>query len=183
MTGMTSPRVDSSEAAREMDKGLFRDVFGRFATGVTVVTTTTAARTFGMTANAFMAVSMMPPLCVVSVKRSAVMHGKLLEARRFGVSVLTEGQRDIANHFAGRRLAEVIPEFVSHAGTPVLRDAIAVIVADVVEATDCGDHTLFVGEICAMAVTAEAPPLLFYGGRYARIGEAQAEEAPISSYW
>lgn len=181
MNGMTSPQRHSSEA---VNKGLFRDVMGRFATGVTVVTAATSARTFGMTANAFMAVSLMPPLCVVSVNRSAAMHGRLLEARRFGVSVLAEGQQDLANHFAGRRLAEITPEFIPCAETPVLRDAVAVIVADVVDATDCGDHTLFVGEIRAMTVEdGDARPLLFYRGRYARLGEAEAEEAPISSYW
>lgn len=183
MTRMTSLPVGSTEASPAIGKGLFRDVMGRFATGVTVVTTSTAARNFGMTANAFMAVSLMPPLCVVSVNRSAVMHGRLRESGRFGVSVLAEDQQDIANHFAGRRLTEAAPQFVTHAGTPVLRDAVAVIVADVVEATDCGDHTLFVGEIRSMAATADAPPLLFYRGHYARIGEAQEEEAPVSSYW
>ena len=59
---------------------LFRRVMGRFATGVTVVTTRIGAETFGMTANAFMAGSLEPLLCVVSINRTARMHARLIEA-------------------------------------------------------------------------------------------------------
>jgi flavin reductase len=60
-------------------------------------------------------------------------------------------------------------------GMPVLDRALAVIVADVVETADCGDHTLFIGRISRLQATG-GPPLLFYGGRYARIDSSDPIE-------
>src|SRR4051812_38865036 len=86
---------------------LFRKVMSRFATGVTVITTDVGGEVFGMTANAFMAGSLTPPLCVISIARSAKMHARLVESRRFGVSFLAEPQAPLAQHFAGRAFAPV----------------------------------------------------------------------------
>ena len=69
---------------------LFRGVMGRFATGVTVVTTRVGDEIYGMTANAFMAASLEPMLCVVSINHTAQMHARLLAERHFGVSFLTQ---------------------------------------------------------------------------------------------
>ena len=44
----------------------FRRTLGMFATGVTVITTTSAEQVHGMTANAFMSVSLRPPLVLIS---------------------------------------------------------------------------------------------------------------------
>ena len=82
---------------------LFRQVMGRFATGVTVVTTQIGTETFGMTANAFMAGSLDPMLCVISINHAAQMHGRLRQAGHYGVSFLSQEQQHLAAHFAGIR--------------------------------------------------------------------------------
>src|SRR5688500_8077848 len=98
MTAAALTRTDAREAAQR----LFRQVMGRFATGVTVVTTRLNGETFGMTANAFMAGSLEPMLCVVSINHAAQMHGRLRAAGHYGVSFLTDGQQHLAAHFAGK---------------------------------------------------------------------------------
>ena len=100
--------VSSSHAERQL---LFRHVMGRFATGVTVVTTRVGEETFGMTANAFMAGSLEPMLCIVSINRKAQMHGRLRQAGHYGVSFLTQEQQHFAAHFAGKRLHGLTPDF------------------------------------------------------------------------
>jgi flavin reductase (DIM6/NTAB) family NADH-FMN oxidoreductase RutF len=80
MTAAALARIDERAEAQ-----LFRQVMGRFATGVTVVTTRLNGETFGMTANAFMAGSLEPMLCVVSISRTAQMHGRLQAAGHYGV--------------------------------------------------------------------------------------------------
>jgi flavin reductase (DIM6/NTAB) family NADH-FMN oxidoreductase RutF len=165
---MTATSAAPSSAPVDTQR-LFRQVMGRFATGVTVVTTQVADEVFGMTANAFMAGSLEPLLCVVSISRSAQMHGRLLAAGHYGVSFLSQEQQHFAAHFAGRRLERVMPDFDHCGRTPVLKRAVAVVTADIVETTDCGDHTLFVGRITSMAAADAGRPLLFYGGRYAHI--------------
>lgn len=149
----------------------------RFATGVTVVTTRIDGETFGMTANAFMAGSLEPPLCVVSIRRAALMHGRLLAARHYGVSFLGEQQRHFAAHFAGRRLDLLAPEFELLGRTPVLRRALATVTASVVDTAECGDHTLFIGAVETLALGADEPPLLFYGGRYGQLARSAALES------
>ena len=80
----------------------FRRTLGMFATGVTVVTTQAGDQVHGMTANAFMSVSLRPPLVVISVDRRAKMHALLHEGRRYGISVLADEQRALSDRFAGR---------------------------------------------------------------------------------
>src|SRR5215831_20562820 len=88
----------------------FRRTLGMFATGVTVITTRAGDQVHGMTANAFMSVSLRPPLILVSVDRRARMNALLREGVRFGVSVLEERQGALSDHFAGRVRDEDAPE-------------------------------------------------------------------------
>jgi len=155
---------------------LFRQVMGRFATGVTVITTTVEDQVYGMTANAFMAGSLEPMLCVISINKSAHMHQRLVRAGQFGVSLLSEWQQHLSAHFGGRRLDKLRPEFKFLGTTPVLTRAIASMAATIVDMAKCGDHTLFVGRLIHME-TAPGRPLLFYGGRYARVDSSNGSES------
>jgi flavin reductase len=154
----------------------FRHIMGRFATGVTVITTTAEDQVYGMTANAFMAGSLDPMLCVISVNRTAQMHERLVRSGRFGVSFLSEWQQHLSAHFGGRRLDKLRPEFTFLGTTPVLTRAIASLAATVESTAPCGDHTLFVGRLTHME-TAPGRPLLFYGGRYARVDSSNGSES------
>ena len=80
----------------------FRRTLGMFATGVTIITTQSGDQVHGMTANAFMSVSLRPPLVLISVDKRAKMNNLLREGVRFGVNVLAEDQRELSDHFAGR---------------------------------------------------------------------------------
>ncbi|MEZ4836496.1 MAG: flavin reductase [Caldilineaceae bacterium] len=58
-----------------IDPKAFRNALGRFASGVTVVTTVVDDKVHGMTASAFVSVSLDPPLVLVSVdKRPPARH-------------------------------------------------------------------------------------------------------------
>jgi flavin reductase (DIM6/NTAB) family NADH-FMN oxidoreductase RutF len=166
------------------EQRIFRQVMGRFATGVTVVTTSIDGEPFGMTANAFMAGSLEPLLCVVSIRRAATMFGRLSSARHFGVSFLSEEQQHLAALFAGKRLERVVPEFEHFGRTPYLKRAVAAVTADVVDTTACGDHMLFIGAITSMTVGADDPPLLFFGGRYGRLDRTVGLETVVPpAFW
>ena len=123
---------------------------GRFATGVTVVTTRIGDETFGMTANAFMAGSLEPMLCVVSINQRAQMHGRLRQAGHYGVSFLSQEQQHLAAHFAGKPIEGLVPDFELAERTPILKRAVAAVTADVVNTAECGDHTLFIGRITGL---------------------------------
>src|SRR5271165_3363157 len=103
----------------------FRNALGRFASGVTVITAYFEDHTHGMTANAFVSVSLDPPLVLVSLDNRSNMHRILPAAGRYGVSVLAENQEALSKHFAGQRVPGMHVSFHMRDGIPLLDGAVA----------------------------------------------------------
>ena len=142
-----------------------------FATGVTVITTLKGEQVHGMTANAFMSVSLEPPLVLISVDRGTKMCGMLHEGSHYGVSVLCETQAKLSDRFAGRPCDDCpAPRFDLVRETPLVDGALAHFVARVERSYWGGDHSLFLGRV-EYARTGSGTPLLFHGGRYERLGQ------------
>lgn len=151
--------------ADDIDPIELRRACSAFATGVTVVSTRQAGADFGMTANAFMSVSLSPPLIVVSIARRARMLARIEASRRYGVSVLAEDMQALADHFAGKPqdgLGEIFEDF---GGLPVIRGALAHFAARLYQAVDAGDHVLFIGRVEKLAHRARRP-LIFQRGAF-----------------
>jgi flavin reductase (DIM6/NTAB) family NADH-FMN oxidoreductase RutF len=144
-----------------------RQTLGMFATGVTVITTRVSDQVHGMTANAFMSVSLEPPLVLISVDRRTKMCSLLYEGQRFGVSVLAADQRGLSDRFAGR-LTEDTPEpsFEIVHETPLVDGSAAQFVSKVAKSYWGGDHSLFLGRVEYACHDEGAQPLLFHGGSY-----------------
>src|SRR5580698_7663234 len=98
----------------------FRNALGRFASGVTVISVHHQDRTHGMTANAFVSVSLDPPLVLVSLDNRSNMHRLLPDVRRYGVSILAEDQEMLSNHFAGKTVPGLHTGFTLRDGIPLL---------------------------------------------------------------
>jgi flavin reductase (DIM6/NTAB) family NADH-FMN oxidoreductase RutF len=149
-----------------------RSTLGMFATGVTIITTRVGEQVHGMTANAFMSVSLEPPLVLISVDRRTKMCTLLHEGSTYGVSVLCESQAALSDRFAGRVAGDAPePRFELIHDTPLVEGALAGFVSKVVRSYWGGDHSLFLGRV-EFARTGEGAPLLFHGGRYERLGTA-----------
>lgn len=151
-----------------MDDRLFRDAMGTFATGVTVLTTKTEDGIHGMTANAFMSVSLDPKLIVVSVGHRARFLDKVKESKKFAVNILAKDQVELSNIFAGQKKDEVEVKFDEFAGLPVLPGALAQVTCEVAGEHVEGDHTLFIGKVTDIQLN-DGDPLLFYKGKYREI--------------
>jgi flavin reductase (DIM6/NTAB) family NADH-FMN oxidoreductase RutF len=171
------------EKPTSIDRTLFRQVMGSFATGVTIITTEAGGEVRGMTANAFMSGSLDPPLCVVCVGKRARIHPHLVAAGHFGVSILAKDQEKLSLHFSGGPVADLAPEFTYVGRTPVLSQAAATIATEVVAQHDCGDHTLFIGHIQHMQAHSRAP-LIVHEGHYASLVYSK-ERAPewVGDFW
>lgn len=160
-----APGAQSGFDARD-----FRDAMGQFATGVVVISTGKDDAIHAMTANAFMSGSLDPVLVLVSVARTAKMHDRLAEAGHYGISVLAQSQMWVSNHFAGKPAPHRSPEFADLDGTPVIAGATVRLAADLRHAYECGDHTLYVGEVRALEIDrSRDKPLLYYAGRYRHV--------------
>lgn len=150
----------------------FRQTLGRFASGITVVTMQHENEVRGITVSAFLSVSLEPPLVLVSIDKKAHSHERIMNAEHYGVSILSEGQQPISNHFAGRA-PDVTPEFDSLEGFPVIKGAVAQLVCKTVQQVDAGDHTLFIGQIEGLTWQEDTKPLVYFHGSYQTISKLE----------
>ncbi len=145
-----------------------RDAMGRFATGVTVITTADPDEgVHGMTANGVLSVSLDPPLVLVSLGRCR-MAEILPRTGRYGISVLTAEQQDVAAHFAGQHTLTGAPRFHWAGNLPFVAGSLAQLGCRVTDVHPAGDHVLWIGRVEHM-VHRDGDPLLFYAGRFAGI--------------
>ncbi len=154
--------------AFSFDTREFRNALGRFATGVTVIAAFDEGRPHGMTANAFVSVSLDPPLVLVSVDHRSNMHRILPGAGRYGISILAEDQEALSNHFAGRPQQGLEIPFFTRGGVPLLEGSIAYFVTRVVDMHPAGDHTLYIAQVENFE-NRGGRPLLFHAGKYGRL--------------
>jgi flavin reductase (DIM6/NTAB) family NADH-FMN oxidoreductase RutF len=147
---------------------VFRQLCGRFATGVTVVTAVAEdGRPVGMTANSFTSVSLDPPLVSVNIDHQADMHRHLARAERFAINVLESRQEALSQRFA-EELADRFDGVGyrrSELGLPLLDHVLATIECLVHARFEVGDHTIVVGRVIGGS-TAKGRPLFYYRGGY-----------------
>ena len=155
-----------------LDSDSFRSVLGRFASGITIITSIDAeGRDVGMTASAFSSVSLQPPLIQVCVDRTASMFEALLHGDRFGVTVLAAEQEALSRRFAAVESShrfEGIGYSRGDSGVVLLDDALAHIECRMASRMEAGDHMIFIGEV-ERANARDARPLLYYRGGYAQL--------------
>jgi flavin reductase (DIM6/NTAB) family NADH-FMN oxidoreductase RutF len=154
-----------------IDADSFRAALGRFASGVTVVTTCDASgRDHGMTVSAFCSASLDPPLVLACIGHEASMHGVVLKADRFGVSILATEQEPLARRFADQRSDRFdgVGYTRGKLGVALLDDALAQLECLVVERHEAGDHTIVVGQV-ESAVCFQGRPIVYYRGGYTQL--------------
>ncbi|HEV3429949.1 MAG TPA: flavin reductase family protein [Paraburkholderia sp.] len=158
--------VSQSPARSALDTKLLRATMGMFATGVTVVTYRLDGEPAGMTANAFMSVSLEPPLVLISVRESSRFNQWVREGVRYGINFLAEDQRALSAHFGGRAQADLALPFCEHEGMPLLEGSLVQLVARTVDVHPAGDHLLYIGELEYIRYGTQRRPLVFYSGKY-----------------
>ena len=153
---------------------LFRQLLGRFVTGVTVLTARDAdGNPVGMTASSLASVSLAPPLVSVCIEISASAHDTLIEAEHFVVNVLAEDQEELSRRFAQPQSTQDfdgIGWFDGEVGAPRLNGAVAHIECAREATWPGGDHTILLGRVVSGAV-GEGRPLVYYRGGYTGLGE------------
>lgn len=129
------------------------------------MTTEYEGQVHGMTANAFVSVSLDPPLVLVSVNNRSNMHSFLTISSSYGISILAEGQEALSDHFAGRPSKDLEVPFIRKNGMPVLKGAAAYLVCRISAMHPAGDHTLCIGHVEYLEMW-DSRPLVFYAGQY-----------------
>ena len=155
----------------------FRRAMGRFATGVTLITTRLDDHLHGMTANAVTSLSLDPMMVLVCVDKTADTHDILSKAGVFAVNILNRGQSAISDRFArkefdGAHGLDDLPHSFAITGAPIIDGALAYLDCRTLTEQHGGDHTIFIGEVVEAKELSEDEPLVFYRGKY---GEFKAD--------
>ncbi|MBF8194187.1 flavin reductase [Nonomuraea sp. K274] len=155
-----------------MDPDTYRQVVGRFATGVAIVTTRLGEVDHTMTVNSFTSVSLDPLLVLFCAEKLARFHDAVMESRVWGVSVLPAAMEDASRFFAhrGRPLNGQLARWPHHrgeSGVALFDGAIATVECVTTAVHDGGDHSIVVGGVTALGTPLDGePPLLYHEGRY-----------------
>ena len=154
---------------RGVEPPQFRQLLGRFATGVTVVTSRAPkGEPIGMTASSVASVSLDPPLVLVSVEKVHDMHEALENGTHFVLNILSSEQEALSRRFAGEDPDRFrgVSYRENERGIAVLDGVVAHIECEKRAAVPGGDHTIFIGLVVGGNAT-DKRPLLYYRGGYA----------------
>jgi flavin reductase len=155
----------------------FRSAVGAFATGVTVVTTSSGEHSYGMTANAFSSVSLDPPLVLVCVISNSEGSAHIRRNGCFAVNILHANQEPMSRYFAsrdrprGRDAFREVPHRTLASGSPILEGAAGYLDCRLHAEHEAGDHLIFIGEVLELGYDPDGQPLVFHGGQYRLIGQ------------
>ncbi|MFD1708940.1 flavin reductase family protein [Siminovitchia sediminis] len=154
-----------------MEPREFRNTLGHFATGVTVITTTTGTENIGLTANAFSSLSLEPPLILVCIDKKAGSLGAFKKQRPFAVNILEQGQVEECWGFAkkGEDKFANADYTLSEDGVPILQGNLATLECHVEKIYEGGDHKIIIGKVKRSHYDMEKDPLLFFRGEIRQV--------------
>ncbi len=157
-----------------VEADLLRQAMRYWVTGVTVVTAAHHGVQHGMTVSSFTSLSLTPPQVLVSLAQNTRTHDLVTRSRSFGVSVLSAGQMEISDRFAGRvadehdRLAG-LETFLLETGAPMITGGLAHLDCHVITTLGSGTHTIFIGEVLAARNAGTGEPLIYFNRGYKKL--------------
>ena len=167
--------VPGDDPDAEQSSRKFRDVLGRFCTGVTVVTSVSNGQPVGMTCQSFSSVSLDPPLVLFCPAKSSRAWPQMQRAGFFCVNLLSHDQLALSDGFARKGVDKFagVSWRPSATGAPLLDGVLGWVDCTIYAVHEAGDHYVVIGRVMDLGVEDAPHPLLFYRGRYAR---TQAEQ-------
>lgn len=156
------------------DPAILRQAMRFWTTGVTIVTATFNGVSHGMTVSSFTSVSLEPPQILISLAHNTRTHELVSRSGKFGVTILSTGQDEISNRFAGRiaddenRLAGLETFFLDE-DIPLLKGGLAWLICRVAQTLDSGSHTLFIAQVSAARSAEQGAPLVYFSQKYAAL--------------
>ena len=162
-----------------VDKDVFRQVAGSFASGVTVITTGRDGNYHGMTASSFCSLSLEPPLILICFDLTAATLAAVDATGAFVVNILGSQQEQISRQFASRGAhnLDTVDFELGQLGLPIIDGSLAHFECRLSRRHLEGDHVILVGEVEAGGVDNGDDPLLYFRGSYRRI-QGQRDAAP-----
>ncbi len=169
-----------------VQRGL-KDVMRAFPQGVTVVTTSSPEGPKGITVSAFISVSLVPPLVLVSISKTSAVHDLFIRSKGFAVNFLSEDQKSVSERFAGKQEAADKLEGVGFragaTGSPLIPGARAVVECNRWRVYDGGDHSLLIGQVAIAEKLSDKAPLVYHDQQYTTIEQPGRASPAEETTW
>lgn len=159
-----------------VDQDQLRLVMRKWASGVTVVSVRHNGKSHGMTVSSFTSISLEPPLVIISLMNESRTLKMILEARVFGITILSREQTEISSAFAGKvgddedRFANIDTITLTNE-VPMIRGGLAYFDCRVMSISEYASNSLIIGEVSAAEVGELERPLLYFDQRYHQLQE------------
>lgn len=165
----SSVHSSAPPASTTAERAGLRHAFGKFATGVTIVTTRTADGPLGITANSFSSVSLDPAIVLWSIARESRRFEPFSGSRFQAIHVLADDQTELCRRFfrSGTDFSS-LDVGIDRNGVPLLPGVLARFDCEIVNRVECGDHLVLMGQVRSF-VAADGEPLVFSSGHYGRV--------------
>ena len=146
----------------------FRDVLGRFTTGVVLITAQTDDGPVGMAANSFTSVSLEPPLIALCAARTSSTWPTIRDHGGFAITILGDNHQDVCRVFASKGADRFTGRDwdATPGGHPLLPDGLAWLDCEIQTVQPAGDHELVIARATFWSLANGGGPLVFHSGRY-----------------
>jgi 3-hydroxy-9,10-secoandrosta-1,3,5(10)-triene-9,17-dione monooxygenase reductase component len=148
----------------------FRDVLGRFASGVTVVTAISGGAPVGLTCQSFSSVSLNPPLVLFVPAKTSRAWPAIQRSGKFCVNFLADDQAELSNQMASRgedKFSGLDWSPAPETGSPMFAESLGYVDCQIHSVHEAGDHFVVIGRVLDLGVHGAEKPLLFFQGKYA----------------
>ena len=162
--------VDADDPEAVAAARRFRDVLGRFASGVTVVTSISGGAPVGLTCQSFSSVSLNPPLVLFIPAKTSRAWPAIQRSGKFCVNFLSADQAELSNQMASRgvdKFGDVTWTPAPATGSPMIEGTLGYVDCQIHHVHEAGDHYVVIGRVLDLAVHDAEQPLLFFEGKYA----------------
>ncbi|MDQ4490028.1 flavin reductase family protein [Sinomonas sp. ASV486] len=152
MTAMPLDLVTGADLRRAM---------GRWATGISVMTTSDGGTVAGLVSNSFTSVSLDPPLVSWAVDKKSSSFEIWNRTDNYAVHILSESHQDLVKRFA----AKGTDKFAGLAwepgtlGSPIVADDVPHLECRLWQRVDAGDHVILIGEVVTVSDQDDFRPL------------------------
>ena len=165
------PFTPAEQPHAMVDPEQLRQIMRHWTTGVVVVTSLADGIIHGMTVNSFTSISLDPPVVHVSLANTARTNAMVKRSGVFGITLLGEGQKDIADTFAGRTADEGdrfsgLETFGLVTGSPLIKSGLASLDCRVRDTLEVGSTTVFFGDVVATMEQSHHWPLVYFNRLY-----------------
>ncbi|HAB39217.1 MAG TPA: flavin oxidoreductase [Rhodobacteraceae bacterium] len=172
---MQSSDKPSNFLADKLGGRHLRDVFGRFVTGITVITAPSSSGPISIVANSFSSVSLDPALVLWSADRLAKRYNYFEAADHYAIHVLSVEQSGLCKQVLRSAYAlNEYPHLLNADGVPLIDHCLARLECRRIAAHDAGDHVIIVGQVQRTEIR-DGAPLTFFSGDYGTFTSLEGE--------